>query len=190
MRPARTDVPIFNAGGNHRLALARTIGLACADLPLAQWLVPAAAHRVTRLSNHYAAVLAHALRHGRVQATLDLHAVAIWLPGVSADTAGVDVGAIWGPDAARFDSFRQATAWRPADKHVFLAMVAVHPRLRRRGIASALLASGPAGQPVYGVATSEPGWRLLDQCGFTAVRKAMTVADDAPPAYGMWRAAT
>lgn len=96
---------------------------------------------------------------------------------------------------SRVDAFRKAAdAHHPKDKpHFYLMTIGVNPKFQGQGLGSALLESTLAkidarGLPAYLESSSPKNVPLYRRHGFE-VTKEFRPAPDAPPLWGMWRAA-
>ncbi|MGC5332840.1 GNAT family N-acetyltransferase [Micromonospora sp. DT62] len=117
------------------------------DGPVADWLVPDRNDRRAVYSRYFELIFKHGLRHGRVDTTSDLSAIAIWYSRDEAPLAGApdhyyEVEKATGKYAPKFlllDAIFETH--HPLAPHDYLAYVAVDPRHQGRGVGSALLAT-------------------------------------------------
>jgi GNAT superfamily N-acetyltransferase len=104
--------------------------------------------------------------------------------------------AICGPYTGRFLAFHQALdAVHPLMPHQYLAFVSVLPSVQGRGIGTALIQHrlrdlDNAAMPVYLEATNRRNLALYVHLGFQPTGNPITLPDDGPKLYPMWRPAS
>jgi ribosomal protein S18 acetylase RimI-like enzyme len=92
---------------------------------------------------------------------------------------------------ARARAAQRVTEKHPREPHWYLFAIGVDPAKQGRGIGSALLANAlgrcdAEGSAAYLEASTETNVRLYERHGFR-VREELSMADDAPPVWLMWR---
>nr|WP_133877163.1 GNAT family N-acetyltransferase [Actinoplanes brasiliensis] len=167
---------------------------------LADWLIPHLDTRARIYPHYFALHVEHALTHGQVEMNEDATAVAIWyaidgeplpeLPDYSQRLADLT-----GRFQPRFAALDQAMHdHHPYDPpHLYLAFLAVHPDLQRRGVGSALLRHrhdqlDETGAAAYLEATGLRNRRLYTRHGYRPQPVLRLPAG--PPLYPMRRVPT
>jgi len=191
IRPAgRADVP----------ALVGVLARAFDADPVVGWVVRQDAGRRAAIEWVFRLVLEMALRHGVVEVTDDLAAVAVWEPP-GRRGAGRLREAWRLPGYVRAVGFRRLVrvsaavaameACRPRQPHWYLADLAVEPSLQGRGTGGALLAHGLERadrdlMPAYLESSSARNRPLYERHGFR-LRERHVLGGDGPPVSLLWR---
>lgn len=145
MSPRDQIVPAQPQDAN---ALSRVIARAFHDLAPSVWLIPDSEARARLFPGYFRLFVDEAMARGRVYTTLELTAVALWLPSTPNDepaSSGYDAGlpAATGIWVDRFRIFDALLAEHHSHDtaHDHLAILAVDPHHQHQGIGSALLAA-------------------------------------------------
>ncbi len=125
------------------------------------------------------AIAGEALDRGRVFATADYGAAALWLPpGRTADSDAIDVllGETVSPErlAVAAQVGEEMQAFHPDEPHWYLSMIGVDPARQGRGLGSALLKQGLAlcdaeGAPAYLESSNPKNVPLYERHGFAVI---------------------
>jgi amino acid transporter/GNAT superfamily N-acetyltransferase len=195
---------VFLIGGDHPVSPVSTV-LSEAFLTgdIADWLVPNIEDRRRIYPRYWSMAVEHALTGaGEVYAGGDLSGVAVWYPAVYGPPNAEPqdflqrLRAICGPYTGRFLAFHQALdAVHPLMPHQYLAFVSVLPSVQGRGIGTALIQHrlrdlDNAAMPVYLEATNRRNLALYVHLGFQPTGNPITLPDDGPKLYPMWRPAS
>ena len=142
-----------------------------------------------------------AVPHSNVFLADDAATVAVWLPPGAAEMTGEQqdeldalIAANLSPERARAyaDLWERFEASHPdTPPHMYLSLLATHPRFRGRGIGQQLLAENLAafdaeGLPAYLESTNPVNDHRYERAGFRALGRFRAVIDDAPVTT-MWR---
>jgi GNAT superfamily N-acetyltransferase len=184
--------------------LAGVVASAFHALPASAWLVPDPAERERIFPDYFRILVDLALAGGTVDTTPERDAVALWLPGGSADAPGpadydARLAAATGPWAERFRAFdEQLEKHHPTgEHHHHLAILAVRPDRQGHGIGGVLLEAhhrvldqAAAPLPAYLEAASLDSRRLYARHGYRDMDRTLRYPDgisDRPMMYPMWR---
>ncbi|MDG4795172.1 N-acetyltransferase [Micromonospora sp. WMMD1082] len=185
------ETAMVRAGGADVPELAMLLAHALSAGSVGAWLVPDAGARVSVLHRYAELVLEHAVRHGQVDTTEDLSALAVWYSGSvrpAVPTAWArDLERLLGVSAGRFALFHAA---QPNVPHRYLAHV-VDGRGGADGgvLAGRLRVLDAAGLPsVAEIVSDRPRESLLARCGYQA-RSPVLLESGGPVLWRMWRSA-
>lgn len=179
----------------------RTLLRAFGDDAFAQWLLPDQAHRHHVYREWFGMVLAHTETAGRVITGEDDRAVQVWLsartgPPDMLDEAGAQrLLELAGHRAHRFREFGALSAERhPRDPHEYLALIGVDPAVQGTGVGTRELREtlhrlDADGLPSYLEASSPRSRNLYLRLGFQLLGAPITLPDNGPHLYPMWRPA-
>ena len=203
-----SDTPIAPAGVTLDVArpdeagrIGNLITEAFLELEVCQWLVPDPVAAPKVLGAYFTMVVEDAIRDGRVTCTADRTAAGVWFPTVPGQPGGTP------PE--EWDSKLMATCGEWVDRfralealqhhhhpthasHHYLAILAVQPDLRGRGIGSALLdgyheALDRDGVPAYLESAGLRQRELYLRKGYTDLSEPFYLPNGGPPLYPMWR---
>jgi len=172
--------------------LGRSLGLAYEDNPLVQWMFEDDLSQA-RLTGLFTSLVEFGLENGLVFAPDADHGAAIWFSPLPESMARLDVTtgtSRW--SGGRRDAALTALAdSRPPEPHYYLDAVGVVPDLRRRGMASALLAPVLATCDDRGIGAylenSDPAnTAFYGRHGFEELRT-LPMPEGAPSVVSMWR---
>lgn len=167
------------------------------DGPVADWLIPDRTERRAVYYRYFWLMLDHGLRHGRVDTTTNLAAVAIWYRRDETTTPTTPTHqdqleracGIYAPKFLLLDALFAAN--HPHLPHEYLAYLAVDPGWQGRGIGSMLLDHAhktldAENQPAYLEASNEHNRRLYLRHGYQTGQP-IQASWEAPPIWPMWR---
>ncbi|MFC5724343.1 GNAT family N-acetyltransferase [Streptomyces gamaensis] len=200
---AAAAVPgIRRARQEERDAIGRLIGEAFFEDPVSAWVFPDADRRRAVQPDFFGVFLDAGLRHGWVDVTDDLSAVAVWLP-VTVDAPEGDhaSGDDMGERLARADAGNERARTvvelmgriHPTDRsHYYLPAIAAAPARQSAGRGRALLTAtldrcDAEGVPAYLEASSARSRALYARLGFTDTGAPVELPDGGPSLWPMWR---
>ncbi|OKI64322.1 GNAT family N-acetyltransferase [Micromonospora sp. CB01531] len=167
------------------------------DGPVADWLIPNRTERRVVYYRYFRLMLDLGLRHGWVDTTTNLSAVAIWYrrdaepaPADPAHRQQLDLAC--GKYASKFHLLDAVfAANHPPMPHDYLAYLAVDPAWQGRGVGSMLLhhahkAIDEEARPAYLEASNTRNRDLYLRHGYQA-GEPMQASFEAPPLWPMWR---
>ncbi|MBP2319954.1 amino acid transporter/GNAT superfamily N-acetyltransferase [Kibdelosporangium banguiense] len=199
----RDRYDVFRVGGDHPVApVSKVLSDAFLIGEIAEWLVPDLAERRRIYPQYWAMAVEHALGAGDVFAGGELSGVSVWYPAVfgppHAEPSDVErrLRAICGPYASRFLALRQVMSEaHPVMPHHYLAFVGVRPEQQGMGIGTTLIQHrlrelDETGTPTYLEATNRRNLALYVHLGFQPTGNPITLPDDGPRLYPMWRPAS
>lgn len=175
---------------------AAVLGEAFRDYPWTRWTVAADDH-VARVTALQRLALEHfGLPHGEVwvaETAGTIESVAVWMDngtevprdsGVAARAAALEGDR----HAASAAAEAMTAAWRPSERHMYLATVGTLPDRRGRGLARAVLTAvlDPTDLPAFLETSSEANVRLYEQLGFVVVDH-LRIPDGGPDVWAMLR---
>lgn len=184
-------------------AATRTLARAFATDPMFAWMFPDAAAREAALVRFNRVPVEYGVRYGRVTASHDARAVAIWIPPGRAITvpgmlrSGM-LGVPFAVGVAPFIKFMKANGTMERihkhhvpEPHWYLMVVGVDPALQGHGAGSALVHEGLAladqdGRPCYLETSHERNLAFYQRLGFVVLETA-TLGPGGPPAWAMRR---
>jgi GNAT superfamily N-acetyltransferase len=164
--------------------------------PVGDWLIPDVATRRGVYEDYFRLHGRHGLEMGKVDITTDGNAVAVWWPDHLAAIPpdySARLAAACGPWLRRFALMDKVfDRHHPDLPHNYPPFVAVAPQLQGQGVGSALLAHhhavlDAAGQAAYLEASTDRSRRLYERHGYQLRQDAVTLPEDGPPIWPMWR---
>ncbi|MEJ0027573.1 MAG: GNAT family N-acetyltransferase [Rhizomicrobium sp.] len=185
-------------------ALSRLFAAAFTHDPVMDWIARPAPMRARALEQFFFWLLrVRAIPYGEVWMSRDAGVCAAWLPpGADASPGGfveqmklmpLFVRLCGFPRLLRGSAMADAMEKNhPAQKHFYLAFIAVAPRLQGLGLGGAMLETtvrraDAAGMPAYLENSNPKNTRLYERAGFVAGRN--IAPKNAPPLIAMWRKA-
>jgi GNAT superfamily N-acetyltransferase len=174
-----------------------TLAAAFLHADLGPWLVPDPAERREVYAGYFRIFAEFFVRHGQVDVTGDLGAVALWWPvgnqlEMDIPDYGERLSKVTGTAVGRFLTLDMAMhAHHPQRRpHHYLAFLAVHPERQGQGRGSALLRHrlerlDRQGVPAYLEATSIPARAMYERFGFRLTYPIDIPAG--PTLYPLWR---
>ncbi|MFJ2740358.1 GNAT family N-acetyltransferase [Streptomyces sp. NPDC087440] len=191
-------VRIRQATAADREAVLPLVDAAFRGDPVSQWIFPGAAHYDRVHGQMMGAFFDLVLKHGWVDVTEDLSAVAMWLPtpaGVpEPDDGPAQLRAALDPDNVRVELVGTITAAHHPHhrEHAYLWIIAVDPERQGEGLGSALMAPvlekcDREGTAAYLEASSGRSRELYRRTGFVDIGQPLRLPDGGPLMYPMWR---
>ncbi|MEI9990300.1 MAG: GNAT family N-acetyltransferase [Rhizomicrobium sp.] len=182
--------------------LSRLFAAAFTHDPVMDWIARPAPMRARALEQFFFWLLrVRAIPYGEVWMSAEASVCAAWLPpGADASPGGLFeqmklmplfVRLCGFPRLLRGSAMAEAMEKNhPAEKHFYLAFIAVAPRLQGLGLGGAMLEAtvkraDETGVPAYLENSNPKNTRLYERAGFVAGRN--IAPKNAPPLLGMWR---
>ncbi|MET7398009.1 GNAT family N-acetyltransferase [Dactylosporangium sp. NPDC005572] len=199
MIASRADFTVHEARLKNIGPVTGTLAEAFLGGDLAHWLIEDRETRRAAYADYFWMLAEFFLRHGQVDVTADMDAVALWLPvenHVDINIPDYDerLAKITGDAVGRFVLLDMTTQshhpqYRP---HHYLSHIAVHPDRHGQGLASALLRHRLAqldqdGVPAYLEATGIQTRAIYEHFGFRLIFP--VDIPSGPTLFPMWRAA-
>ncbi|MEV4318855.1 amino acid permease [Actinocrispum sp. NPDC049592] len=195
---------VFLAGRDHPVdPIGTVLSEAFLTGDIADWLVPDPDDRRRIYQQYWRMAAEQALSGaGEVFVSGDTSGVAVWYAAAAGPPRAEPpdftrrLHAICGPYTERFLALHAAMdAAHPVRPHHYLAFVAVTPEQQGRGIGTALIRHRlqeleNMAMPVYLEATNRRNLALYVHLGFQPMGTPITLPDDGPRLYPMWRPAS
>ena len=197
---SQTTVTVTRAATADVPAVASVLARAFQHDPVFAWSIPDPDRRRARLPGVFTAFAELYLPHEETYLTADGAGAALWAPtgvdpfaGGPGEAFGERIAEILDEEEAQrcFTVGELFGEHHPAQPWMYLQLIGVEPDHQRRGLGSQLLSSVLArcdatGTPAYLEAGTVDNRRLYERHGFDTIDE-ITLPDDGPPVWLMWR---